>query len=64
MDDTHDVHEAPAKVRTPRGIRMDADLWEFVDGMAEAQGEGNASRLIERWVREKREAVNEAVKAA
>lgn len=32
-------------------------LWEFVDGQAEALGEQGASQLIERWVREKYEAV-------
>lgn len=38
---------------------MSEDLWEWVDGMAVIHGEGNASRLIERWVREKREAVKQ-----
>lgn len=43
--------------RIARGMRMPASLWAFVDETAEATGERNGGRLIERWVREKYEAV-------
>lgn len=56
MQDTATVHRRPER-RIPRGIRMLESLWEFVDGQAEALGEQGASQLIERWVREKYEAV-------
>lgn len=59
MDDTVSVHKPPAK-RVARGIRMGEDLWAFVDGMAPVAGEESASALIERWVREKRDAVRSA----
>ena len=36
---------------------MAESLWEFVDGQADALGEEGASQLIERWCREKRDAV-------
>lgn len=46
--------------RLARGVRMDADLWAFVDDLAEIMTDGNASALITKWVREKREAVRSA----
>lgn len=55
MAEKNTVH--PPETRSPRGVRMADDLWDFVDTLAEAQGDGNASRLIERWVREKRDHV-------
>jgi hypothetical protein len=36
---------------------MSEELWQFVDGLANASS-STASELIERWVREKREAVS------
>lgn len=57
MQDKTEVHESPAEPRVARGIRMAASLWEFVDGQADALGEDSAGTLIERWVREKRDAV-------
>lgn len=56
MDDTRTVHTAPVK-RVPRGVRMDENLWDFVDDMAPVLGEKSGSHVIERWVREKRDAV-------
>ena len=58
MEDTPPVHETPER-RIARGVRMAAGLWDFVDGQADAMGDENASRLIERWVNEKREAVRQ-----
>lgn len=46
--------------RLARGVRMDADLWEFVDDLAGIMTGGNASALIEKWAREKRSAVQQA----
>ena len=46
--------------RLARGVRMDADLWAFVDALAAEMTEGNASALIAKWVREKRAAVRSA----
>lgn len=58
MENTATVHDKKeAERRIPRGIRMAESLWEFVDGQAKAVGEDSASSLIERWVREKRDAV-------
>ena len=51
------VHSTPAEPRKARGIRMAKSLWDFVDSQAEALGEQGASQLIERWIREKRDAV-------
>ena len=39
---------------------MDADLWAFIDDLADIMTDGNASRLIEKWAREKRDAVRDA----
>lgn len=36
---------------------MDAETWEFIDGLAEAMTDGNTSALIEKWAREKMDAV-------
>lgn len=57
MQDTPTVHKAPREKRVARGIRMPSYLWDFVDAQAEAVGDVNGGRLIERWVREKYEAV-------
>lgn len=39
---------------------MPASLWAWVDETAELLGEPNGGRLIERWVAEKRDALEEA----
>lgn len=57
MQDKAVVHEMEGKKRIARGIRMAAELWEFVEAQANALGEDGASQLIERWVSEKRDAV-------
>lgn len=58
LEDAAVVHAAPEREpRVPRGIRMPASLWDFVDNHAAAIGEDSAGALIERWVREKLEAV-------
>lgn len=55
MQDTRSVHGKKDSRRIARGVRMSAELWAFVDWQAEETGEGNASRMIERWVAEKRD---------
>ena len=60
MQDKGQVHVAKATQRVARGIRMERALWDFVDNQAHALGLENGGRLIERWVREKREAIREA----
>ena len=57
MQDKAQVHVAKGKQRIARGIRMPRELWEFVDAHATVVGDENGGRLIERWVRERREAV-------
>lgn len=57
MDDMETVHEAKEDRRKARGVRMAKSLWDFVDSQADALGESGASQLIERWVREKLDAV-------
>ena len=56
---TKSVHGAPAR-RVSRGVRMDASVWEFVEDLAEIMTDGNSSALIERWAREKQDAVRSA----
>lgn len=58
MKASQDVHKS--EPRTARGVRMERDLWTFVDDLAEIMTDGNASALIAKWVREKRDAVREA----
>lgn len=58
MATTESVHKKP--LRIARGVRMDEDLWAFIDGLAEIMTGGNASALIEKWAREKRDAVRGA----
>ena len=60
MDDKDAVHKSAPSHRVARGVRMDATLWAFVDDLAAITTDGNASALIARWVREKREAVRSA----
>lgn len=60
METLEAVHKTPAEKRVARGVRMDESLWAFVDDLAEMVSDGNASRLIERWAREKRDAVKGA----
>lgn len=60
MADTISVHKEPTPKRVARGVRMDATLWAFVDDLAVLTTDGNASALIERWAREKRDAVRGA----
>lgn len=55
MDDAARVHTAQRSRRLARGVRMDEDLWEFVDEVAAAHGGGSASKIIEKWIRERRE---------
>ena len=62
MHDTRTGARRPARKvkRIPRGIRMPASLWAWVDETAELLGEPNGGRLIERWVAEKRDALEVA----
>lgn len=60
MDDATTVHKAKPERRVARGVRMDESLWTFVDDLAEIMTDGNASKLIEKWAREKRDAVRGA----
>jgi hypothetical protein len=57
MTNTEVVHKSK---RVARGVRMDADLWSFIDDLAEIMTDGNASALIEKWASEKRDAVRSA----
>lgn len=60
MQDKRSVHGKKESRRIARGVRMSAELWAFVDWRAESEGDGNASRLIERWVQEKRDELRAA----
>lgn len=60
MKDTGGVHTAPREQRVARGVRMAESLWSFVDDLADIMTDGNASALIEKWAREKRDAVRSA----
>lgn len=60
MNQGKGVHKEPRPKRVARGVRMDATLWEFVDDLAAMVTDGNSSRLIEKWAREKRDAVMDA----
>jgi len=56
MQNTDAVHTPPPKEkRIARGVRMEEELWRFVDGLAVMEN-GSASAVIERLVRERREA--------
>lgn len=59
MADATGVHK-PKEKRVARGVRMDASLWAFIDDLAEIMTDGNASRLIEKWAKEKRKAIRDA----
>lgn len=60
MTGTKAVHKEASPKRVARGVRMDATLWAFVDDLAVMMTGGNASALIEKWAREKRDAVRGA----
>lgn len=60
VDDKQAVHDALPARRLARGVRMDEDLWCFVDEVAAADGSGSASKVIERWIRERRETLRQA----
>lgn len=60
MQDTRTVHKAKGEQRIPRGIRIPRYLWDFADSHSLTMGDGNASRLIERLLRETRDAVRRA----
>lgn len=57
MEITQPVHKPK---RIPRGVRLEADVWDFIDGVAKATGEEGAAQVVTRWAREKMDRVREA----
>lgn len=47
------VHNKTKGKRIARGVRMEQELWDFIEGQAKTFGESGASAVIARWAREK-----------